>query len=113
MQHRVIVSNYGDKNSLEYLGVEINEESELFLNGNHSVDSIMNKHILASGIIETCNGNRDYEYLFQVGETFKINGCEYTLSDVFFPHVYLSGDAGCGPFSFLSLIAAKIKEDMF
>ncbi|MDP2565876.1 hypothetical protein [Pseudoalteromonas marina] len=113
MNFRTQVTNYGDQDSLQTLGVVLDENVSLLLNGSHSADVMQEQYVLASGLVKTEHGTLDYLYSFKVGESFQINGVTHKVDDVSFPYIILLSNAGSGSYHFVSVIAAKIKEDMF
>lgn len=113
MQYRIQVINYGDAESLESLGVDLNECTGILLGGNHSIDVIQSERFIASGIVNAEHGKQDYIYSFKVGDSFKVNGVTHQLEDIAFPIVRLTSSEGSGPYPLISLIAGMLKEDVF
>ncbi len=113
MKCRIQVINYGDAESLQSLGVTLNDDTAILLNGTHSIDAIQSDKLTASGIIDTGQMKMDYLYTFEVGESFKINGVEHQLENILFPLLRLTSPQGSGPYNLVSIIAAKLREDFF
>lgn len=105
--------NYGDAESLESLGVALGEGCGILLSGTHSVDVIQGVSLVASGILNTQQGNIDYSYNFKVGDSFKVNGVTHKLEDIAFPIVRLASSEGSGPYSLIPVIAAMLREEFF
>lgn len=113
MQYRIQVINYGDVESLDSLGIGLNEYTRILLGGNHSIDVIQGERLIASGIVDAGHAKQDYIYSFKVGDSFMVNGVTHRLEDVAFPIVRLTSSEGSGSYLLISVIAAMLKEELF